>query len=677
MAFTSASGARRRRDFDGGGGSGYGALSAPVFPFPDPPSTRFGLENGEGCPELDCLRDRLPLATLAAAERRAAAVGVGADQVLVAAGIVSEEAYLTAFAARHGIGFELLAPGAIEGCPVSGDRLIEAANTGILPIYQDGELVWVIAPRGSAARRLCLLLDQYPDLACRLRVTTSARLHRFIARHAGHALRHYAAGRLQRQRPDLSAAPRSGANHGIMVGSIAVALAIAIAWTLAPRATLLALNAGLALLFTAWIGLRLLCCLVATPPEPRSERIADHELPVYTVIAALYREATSIEPLLRAIHALDYPPEKLDLKIVLEADDLQTRRAAALLQSSYRFETIIAPNGAPRTKPKALNAALAFARGSFTVIYDAEDRPEPQQLRRALDAFRQGGARLACVQARLTIDNTDDGLLARLFTAEYAGQFDVFLPGVAALGLPIPLGGSSNHFRTAALKGVGAWDPWNVTEDADLGLRLARFGYRSATVASTTYEEAPARFGPWLRQRTRWFKGWIQTWCVGMRAPGRLMRDLGFGGFVASQLMIGGNVLAALVHPAFIAALIYWLVTAEPDPGNALTAALAAINIGVCVAGYLSSAAIGWEGLRQRRLQSSAWVLLLMPLHWLLLSLAAWRALYQFLRDPYRWEKTEHGLARTSRRFPRLPVRLVRVAGARRAAESIVTRKAA
>ena len=157
------------------------------------------------------------------------------------------------------------------------------------------------------------------------------------------------------------------------------------------------------------------------------------------------------------------------------------------------------------------------------MVYDAEDRPEPDQLRRALQAFRGGGDDLACVQARLCIDNTADSLIARYFTAEYAGQFDVFLPGLAAMRLPLPLGGSSNHFHTATLRKVGGWDPYNVTEDADLGMRLARFGYRADIIDSTTYEEAPADAGPWLRQRTRWFKGWMQTWLVHMRQPRRLL----------------------------------------------------------------------------------------------------------------------------------------------------------
>jgi cellulose synthase/poly-beta-1,6-N-acetylglucosamine synthase-like glycosyltransferase len=198
------------------------------------------------------------------------------------------------------------------------------------------------------------------------------------------------------------------------------------------------------------------------------------------------------------------------VKFVLEADDHETRRALAALDLGPPFAIITAPALGPRTKPKALNVALPFAHGSFTVIYDAEDVPEPDQLRRAFDTFIAADERLACVQASLTIDNTTDSWLARMFTASYAGHFEGFLPAMAALRLPFPLGGSSNHFRTAALRRVGGWDPYNVTEDADLGIRLHRFGYRCAALSSATYEEAPARFGPWLKQRTRWYKGWMR-----------------------------------------------------------------------------------------------------------------------------------------------------------------------
>jgi cellulose synthase/poly-beta-1,6-N-acetylglucosamine synthase-like glycosyltransferase len=335
---------------------------------------------------------------------------------------------------------------------------------------------------------------------------------------------------------------------------------------------------------------------------------------------------------------------------------VETRAAIAARKSRIPLEVIIVPAGGPRTKPKALNVALPFARGSFTVIYDAEDRPEPGQLRRALQAFSAGGDDLACVQACLSIDNTTDSWLARFFTAEYAGQFDVFLPGIAAFGLPLPLGGSSNHFRTATLRQIGAWDPFNVTEDADLGMRLARLGYRTSVINSTTYEEAPARFGPWLRQRTRWFKGWMQTWLVHMRDPRRLARDLGLRGFLAFQLVVGGNALAALVHPLFLCGLIYGVLADAPlwKSGGATVAILAALYGMTLTIGYATSALLGWIGLARRGLLSTAWVLVLTPLHWLLLSLAAWRALIQLVISPYRWEKTEHGLAKSSRRAQRL-----------------------
>jgi cellulose synthase/poly-beta-1,6-N-acetylglucosamine synthase-like glycosyltransferase len=280
------------------------------------------------------------------------------------------------------------------------------------------------------------------------------------------------------------------------------------------------------------------------------------------------------------------------------------------------------------------------------VVYDAEDRPEPDQLRRALDAFAVGGDRLACAQARLTIDNTADSWLARMFTAEYAGLFDVFLPSLAAWRLPLPLGGSSNHFRADILRWVGAWDPHNVTEDADLGMRLARFGYRTTVIASTTYEEAPARLRPWLRQRTRWFKGWMQTWLVHMRAPRQLMRDLGPRGFVVFQLLAGGSVLSALVHPLFLAKLSWDVASAQTSAAEALVGSPYA---GLLLFGYLASTMLALFGLARRRLLKCAWALLLMPIYWLLLSIAAWRALDQLVRDPYRWEKTEHGLARNSR----------------------------
>lgn len=600
------------------------------------------------CPEIDCVRRLFPWRTIAWAERRAGEIGVGADRVLIAAGLISEERYLAALAGWLGVEYLPLDDMPRAACPLADLRLVDAARNGVLPLNLADGFVWVVAPRNLAARTLARLVSRSPHLARRIRLTSMEQFSRFVARHGGAALGAIADRTLLTQWPQFSAARRR--RWPSFAFAVTASAGIAVCY-LYPDPTRIAVEAALAFGFLAWLALRVIGSFL-TPPIVRPVRIDDARLPVYTIIVALYREAAAVEDLVEALRALDYPAEKLDIKLVTEADDIETGVALLRLDLGPPFEIVTAPNAGPRTKPKALNAALALARGTFTAVYDAEDRPEPNQLRRALDVFLSNGNDLACVQASLTIDNTDDSWLARLFTAEYAAQFDLFLPGLAALELPLPLGGSSNHFRTAALREAGAWDPYNVTEDADLGMRLARFGYRSAIVRSSTYEEAPIECGPWLRQRTRWFKGWMQTWLVHMRSPRRLLADLGFTGFVSFQLVVGGSVLAALIHPLVLAGFLYSYVAGLPffgDNGPLITtlAWIYGIALG---AGYLTSIVLGLLGLKRRSLLRVAGWLAAVPLHWLLLSLAAWRALFQLLREPQRWEKTEHGLARSSRR---------------------------
>ncbi|MEI9803677.1 MAG: glycosyltransferase [Pseudolabrys sp.] len=573
--------------------------------------------------------------------------------MLIASGALSEETYLRALGGRLGVAFEPLDGIARAQCPIDSERLIEAAANAIVPLTIDDEVIFVVAPRGKAAGQIMALIGDDPAQARRFRFTTAERLNRFVLRYASKRLAAQASDQLKERWPMLSAAPHRPGNR---VPLIVLGVTLLTAAILAPAATSTALQVVLAAIFVAWLGLRLLGVLAAPATRDASPELTDRELPVYTVIAALYREAPSVNGLLSALERLDYPAEKLDVILAIEADDRATRAAVTAWQGRIAVTVITVPTVGPRTKPKALNVALPFARGSFTVIYDAEDRPERDQLRCALEAFGTGGDGLACLQARLSIDNTSDSWLARLFTAEYAGQFDVFLPGLAKWRLPLPLGGSSNHFRTATLRAVGGWDPYNVTEDADLGMRLARFGYRSAMIGSTTYEEAPARFTPWLRQRSRWFKGWIQTWLVHMRQPRRLWRELGLPGFITFQLIVGGNALAALVHPLFMGGLIYSTMHGAPLwRGDSAAVAVPAAFYGTTVViGYLASAFLGWLGLMRRDLASTAWVLALTPVHWLLLSLAAWRAVCQLAVAPYTWEKTEHGLAKSSRRATKL-----------------------
>lgn len=598
------------------------------------------------CPEMACVRHLLPDRILAAAERRARTAGVGAERVLICADAITEEAYLTALAASLGTRYERLDRVARADCPLDDDRLIAAAAAGLLPLREGRGLTWIIAPQAMKARRLADPRCEHPEWLTSFRLTSADRLRSFVTRHAGRALGRHATDSLRQSRPSLSNAPRAPTRR-IVTCVAAVIWAVAFL-ALAPQAMIEGLSGLFCALFLAAAFLRVWSCFIR-PASAHHSSGDDAALPPYTIICALYREASIVRQLVGAIRALDYPAEKLDVKLVLEADDRDTREALLRLSLGPPFDIIIAPPIGPRTKPKALNVALPLARGTYTVVYDAEDKPEPDQLRRAIDAFRSGSKKLACVQASLTVDNTADNWLTAMFTANYAGQFDVFLRGLAALQLPFPLGGSSNHFRTAALRKAGAWDPYNVTEDADLGIRLARLGYKTTSIPSSTYEEAPAHFVPWLKQRTRWYKGWMQTWCVHMRHPDRLLRELGLAGVITFQICFAANVMAALIHPFFMVGLAYTLYALPAAWANTVMQNAAPIFATSLLSGYTSTILVELIGLRRRRLLRHAWVLALTPLHWLLLSLAAWRALIQLIYDPQYWEKTEHGLAKTSR----------------------------
>ena len=600
------------------------------------------------CPEIDCVRHLIPPAQIAAAELRAAETGTGADRVLVTEGALTDRDYVRALARHCGLAVETLRDTPRSACPVNDEDLLSALASGIVPIRNAGNLIWVVAPWHLSARYLIATLRRNPEMRPRLRVAAMEDLRDFAHRQAETAIACRAAYDLRARQPALSA----GASRSRNPLSWCAAFLAGIAALLVLQSTLtLVVEIVLALVFLGWSALRVVAMLLSSTPQYPQMRRGDGTLPLYSIIVAVYGEAESVPGLIAALAGLDYPKERLDIKIVVEGNDMETRLALELMDLTAPFEIVVAPQAGPRTKPKALNAALPFVRGRYVAIFDAEDRPEPQQLRIALAAFDAGDPKLACVQARLTIDNTSDNWLTRLFTAEYAGLFDVFLPGLAAWRMPLPLGGTSNHFHTPTLRSLGGWDPYNVTEDADLGIRLARAGLHTTLVQSSTYEEAPARLGPWIRQRTRWFKGYLQTWAVHMREPLRLWRQLGPGGFIVFQLVIGGAVLAALVHGVFAGVLVGQLASGLiwSDKASAFDQAFAGLYITTLITGYLLSALVGFIGLSRRRLLRSAGYLVLLPLYWLLLSFAAWRAVFQLVASPYRWEKTAHGLARTSR----------------------------
>ena len=328
------------------------------------------------------------------------------------------------------------------------------------------------------------------------------------------------------------------------------------------------------------------------------------------------------------------------------------QRAIAGIRLPPHFDVIVVPAGRPQTKPRALNYALPFCRGSLLTIFDAEDIPEPDQLRRAADAFAAAPHEMACLQAQLVFYNPNENWLARQFTIEYATLFGILLPVLANHRLPLLLGGTSNHFRIDILREVGGWDPHNVTEDADLGLRLARHGYDTGTLDSRTYEEANVKLTNWIRQRARWLKGFLATWLVHVREPRRFFKDLGPSGFWVAQAMTLGVFASALLHPACMAATLVLYFTAPPltDGAGLALLGLAGLNLLILMAGYGVAAVIGARALRRRGIAGWIGPLASMPVYWLLMSIAAWYALWQFAIAPFHWNKTEHGLSHVQRR---------------------------
>jgi hypothetical protein len=356
----------------------------------------------------------LPLATVRSIEQRAARLGVGADRVLIAAGVMTEETYLRALAAWLHISFEPLDNLPREHCPLSDDELILALTGNLLAARTPNDPAAVVVPRDIAARRLVTSLRPGSDIHARTRITSTERLRSFITRHANAALGGRAAGALRRHAPMCSAAPH---RTPPTIWPVPAAAVLILALVFAPGVTIVALQILLTLLFLGWTALRLVGAF--TPHRPPGARYRDdRELPHYTAVVALHREAGALPGLVSALKALDYPREKLQIILALEHDDFETQFAAEFLHLDSRFEIVIVPAVGPRTKPKALNAALPFARGSYMVVYDAEDRPEADQLLRALDAFGAGNNRLVCVQAALTIDNTRDGWLPRGIMAQ-------------------------------------------------------------------------------------------------------------------------------------------------------------------------------------------------------------------------------------------------------------------
>ena len=387
----------------------------------------------------------------------------------------------------------------------------------------------------------------------------------------------------------------------------------------------------------------------------------DSDLPVYTILIPVFHESKILAQNLRNMYNLNYPKNKLDIKVLMEEKDEETineakrlglfgspkKRAKGIPHEKYTdflklFDPIVIPTANVTTKPRACNYGLIRAKGELIVIYDAEDKPDPDQLRKAAIAFLHSDKDLVCLQSKLSIYNEDENILTKWFSIEYANWFEFYLQGLDWVEAPIPLGGTSNHFRKSSLDELGRWDPYNVTEDADIGIRLARRKMKTEIINSYTYEEAPIGVKSWIRQRSRWYKGHVQTYLVHMRHPRGLFKDLGAEKFLKLQLTFGGDVFIPLINP------ILWVLTAASFllPINfswlnpSYLQVICIFNLVAGNASYISIYAISCVKLKKYRYIPYA---LLMPVYWVLHSVASWRGLIQLIKNPFYWDKTSHG----------------------------------
>ena len=574
---------------------------------------------------------------------RAQQTGVEAHEEMISAGEIGSEHYYRCLA--HYLGLEFITAPEIQNIQLTKSKGITHAlrySTQILHRDETGALVFVTAPKREEIERLRYRLSQFGGLESRIAIAEPNDIRQAYLTQLNKTLSHHASQTLRRKMPGFSAYQVSSTSITLFAALIICILFIL---SLTPTSTVsFILNSLVAMFFFLSVSLRFVAAYtlfdnkkqLAPPPA-----MAAKGLPVYSVLVAVYDEAKIIPDLISSLRNLDWPTAKLDIKIILETDDQQTIDAVkSAIFGLSAFQMIIVPPGKPRTKPRALNYALPLARGELLVIYDAEDRPHPDQLKAAYHKLSTSSQDVACIQAPLLVDNAKHTWLSAMFALEYAGLFDGVIPAFARWRFPILLGGTSNHFHTHILRSIGAWDPYNVTEDADLGIRLKRFGYRVEVIDYPTYEEAPASLTIWLKQRTRWFKGWMQTSLVHMRQPRRTYGQLGGQGFFTFQLISTSLLASALGYPFFLSLIVYHTYRAIAFDGAPDFAFYIAFNL---IFAYCTYFFLSYRALSYRNQKSHAWYGLGLPVYWIFLSVAAWRALGQLITAPHIWEKTPHG----------------------------------
>ena len=411
-----------------------------------------------------------------------------------------------------------------------------------------------------------------------------------------------------------------------------------------PRAVVMALSLWAILTLVFSTGLKLAATIAALRPalpEPPAPIIA--RLPVVSVIVALYREGDIAGRLVKRLEKLDYPRDLLDVVLAVEADDTVTFQALARADLPNWMRVITVPDGQVRTKPRALNVALDHCRGSIVGVYDAEDAPDADQIRKVVTRFHMRGPDVACLQGILDFYNPHTNWLSRCFTIEYATWFRLMLPGLQRLGMAIPLGGTTLFFRRAVLEQLGGWDAHNVTEDADLGIRLARHGFRTELIETTTGEEANCRPLAWVKQRSRWLKGYMVTYAVHMRDPALLWRQLGPRKFAGFQILFLCTLSQAVLVPVLWS---FWaLPMGLPHPvGDLLPSSFVYGIFWLFLATEAVTIGMGMFALRRTNHRLSLLWVPTLHVYFPLAALASYKALWELVRKPFYWDKTSHGI---------------------------------
>lgn len=520
-------------------------------------------------------------------------------------------------------------------------------RVGALPLYREGSTLVVLTTRGHnrpAANHFAEVfgIDDTEEI-----LTTRAQFIRSVEYVFARELEREAVSTHAKKRPDESAKRVLSRSQVASLLLLLAAVIGGISWTGLPLLhTLILISSAvyvgvIAVRFFASASGNLDSIVVNVSPE-EAEQSSAIDLPVYTILLPLYREPAAVSQLVQGVKRLDYPAHKLDVIVLLEEDDLQTQAVLKDARIPAHWTVLHVPVGYPRTKARACNYGLHFARGTYCVVYDAEDVPDRDQLRKTVAAFARASSATMCFQSLLRYTGTNRNVLTRLFSMEYHYLFDFMTPGLYAMSLPVPIAGSSNHFNTDKLRALGAWDAYNTTEHIDLGIRIAVESQSVGVLRSTTYEDANGAIWNWIRQRTRRLKGQLHTFLIYNRNPVRTLRNLGLRGWLGFMLFVGGTPLVYLTAPVLWTVVVLGLLARAGTLLPVITPLVMYLSVTSLMLGNVLSVYMLMLGSFHRRQYRLIPYALLTPAYQILHSLAAWRAVWQLIRQPHFWDKTDH-----------------------------------